>query len=317
MRAGPTGSLLLLLAASLLSGVFGTAAASPLPASADPSGLPTAPVWAPVAPEQLLRPDPNVDTRPDAFLFGSPAAMQAALQQPAEWDLQSARNEHSAHLTGPGLVDQLRYLVNMDSASGPTSARTGGRGARAAPAAFEGIDMGEAADQWLRDTVKSLVESTLRLEVNENGRTSFSVLGLGDFALNVSADRSQIALTEGNEALFVVDRMPAAGNGRNPASGAFYGPLPGARPGTEQPAIKEMVELVADVASHPISLLMYCVVAAYLVLWSILSRQQNKAFAPAPRFESAPSPAVVRERPEAGRQARRRRHRRHSHRSKT
>jgi hypothetical protein len=278
--------------------------------------LPAAPVWAPLAPEQLLRPDPNVDTRPDAFLFGSPAAMQAALQQPAEWDLQTARNERGAHLTGPGLADQLRQLVNVDPASGATPARTGGRGARAAAAALEGIDSGEAADQLLRDTVKSLLDSTLRLEVNEHGRTSFSVLGLGDFALNVSADRSQIALTEGNEALFVVDRLPAAGNGRDPTAGAPYGALPGGRPGMEQPALKDMVELVADVASHPISLLVYCIVAAYLVLWSVLSRQQKKSFAPAPRLASAPSPAVVRERFEAGRQARGRRHRRHSRRSR-
>jgi hypothetical protein len=245
--------------------------------------------------------------------------MQSGLQQPDEWDLQSARNERNAQLTGPGLVDQLRYLVNVESASGAASpqGRGGGRGARGAPAAFEGIDLGEAADQWLRDTVKSLVESTLRLEVSENGRASFSVLGLGDFALNVSADRSQIALTEGNEALFVVDRMPAAANGRDPASGPLFGPVPGARPGLEQPAIKEMLELVADVASHPISLLLYCVVAAYLVLWSILSRQQNKTFAPAPRLASAASsPVGVRERSEPSRQTRSRRHRRRSRRSR-
>jgi hypothetical protein len=183
--------------------------------------------------------------------------------------------------------------------------------------AFAGVDMGETADQWLRDTVKSLVESTLRLEVNERGRASFSVLGLGDFALSVSADRSQIALTEGNDALFVVDRMPATANGRDSASSPLYGGLPGARPDSEQPAIKEMMALVADVAVHPISLLLYCVVAAYLLLWSILSHQRNKSFAPAPRFASVPPAVVTRERAESHRQARSGRHRRHSRRSRT
>jgi hypothetical protein len=302
------------LAASLLSIVCATAAASPLPARADPSGLPATPVRAPLSPEQLLRPDPSLDTSTDAFLFGTPASMQPAIQQPSEWDLQSARNERSAHMTGPGLVDQLRYLVNVESASGTMPARAGA--ARTPPVAYAGIDMGEAADQWLRDTVKSLVDSTLRLEVNDRGRASFSVLGLGDFAFSVSADRSQIAFTEGNEALFVVDRMPVAPHERDSASSSLYGPLPGPSPGLEQPAIKEMIELVADVASHPISLLLYCVVAAYLVLWSVLSRQRNKSFAPAPRFVAVASPVVTRERPESRRQARSSRRRRHSRRSR-
>ena len=317
MRAGPDSSLSS-LAVLLLLIACGTAAASPLSASADPHALSAAPVWAPLTPEQLLSSDPKRDTGADAFLFGTPASMQGAIQQPAEWNFQSGRNERSTHMSGPGLADQLRYLVNVESGSGATPAqgRGGNGGARADPAAFAGIDMGEAADQWLRDTVKSLVDSTLRLEVNERGRASFSVLGLGDFAFSVSADRSQIALTEGNEALFVVDRMPAA-NGRDPASGAPFVPPSAARPGSEQPAIKEMMELVADVASHPITLLLYCVVAAYLVLWGILSRQQKKSFAPAPRYASATAPVVARERPESRRQGRSRSHRRHSRRSRT
>src|SRR5690606_32658923 len=60
-----------------------------------------------------------------------------------------------------------------------------------------------------------------------------------------------------------------------------FSPVYGARYGAEQPAIKQVVELVADVASHPISLLVYCVVAAYLLLWTVLSRQRNKPLAPA------------------------------------
>ncbi|MGH8664249.1 MAG: hypothetical protein ACREUX_08270 [Burkholderiales bacterium] len=316
MRAGPPSSLLLLVA-SLLCLVCGAATASPLPATADTAGLSAAPVWAPLTPEDLLRSDPKLDARADAFLVGTPASMPQAIRQPAEWDFQNGHNERSARLTGPGLVDQLRYLVNVESGSGatPTQARGGNRGARAAPAAFAGIDMGEAADQWLRDTVQSLVDSTLRLEVNERGRASFSVLGLGDFAFSVSADRSQIALTEGNEALFIVDRPLAAGNGRDSASSSLYGPLPGGRHGSEQPAIKAMMELVTDVASHPISLLLYCVVAAYLVLWSVLSRQRNKSFAPAPRFVSVPAASVAQERSVPRQRSRRRRHTRHSRRS--
>jgi hypothetical protein len=304
----------LLLAASLLHLACTPAMATPLSTTADTSATSPAPVWAPLSPELLLQSNPGSETRGDAFLLGTTASMEG-FQQSTGRDPWDERNSRAAQNAGPGLAEQFRHLINVVSVegAGPAQPRGGNRGARAAPAGFAGIDMGEATEQWLRDTVQSLVDSTLRLEMNEGGRAAFSVLGLGDFSLSVSADRSQIALSEGNEALFIVDRPTAAGAGGS-SSDAPLGPVRGGH-GVEQPAIKQVVELVADMASHPISLLVYCVVAAYLVLWNVLSHQRNKALAPVRRFDPVYSETAAAERSGSRRRSRRRRRRTHSRRA--
>jgi hypothetical protein len=72
------------------------------------------------------------------------------------------------------------------------------------------------------------------------------------------------------------------------------------------------MELIADMAIHPISLLVYCVVAAYLVLWNLLSHQRNKPLTTARRFESVYTAPVADERPVHRRRSRRSRRRTHS-----
>jgi hypothetical protein len=304
----------LLLAASLLHPACMPAMGTPLSATADTSTASTPPVWAPLSPELLLQSNPGSETRADAFLLGTAASMQG-FQQSTGGDPWDGRNARAVQSAGPGLAEQFRHLINVGSieGTGPAQTRSGNRGARGAPAGFAGIDMGEATEQWLRDTVQSLVDSTLRLEMNESGRASFSLLGLGDFSLSISADRSQIALSEGNEALFTVDRPTAAGAGGS-TSDTPLGAVRGGH-GVEQPAIKQVVELVAEMASHPISLLVYCVVAAYLVLWNVLSHQRNKALTPVRRFEPVYSEPVAAERSGSRRRSRRRSRRTHSRRS--
>jgi hypothetical protein len=302
------------LAASLLHLVCTAAIASPLLGTTDTTAASTAAIWAPLRPDQLLQSNPGADPGGDAFLFGTAASMEGFLHS-TEGDAGVGRNARGAQSAGPGLAEQFRHLVNVVSVEGaaPAKARGGARAARAAPAGFAGIDMGEATEQWLRDTVQSLVDSTLRLEMNEGGRASISLLGLGDFSLSVSADRSQIALSEGNEALFVVDRPAVTAGAGGSVSEMPMGSMRGGH-GVEQPAIKQVVELVTEMASHPISLLVYCVVAAYLVLWNVLSHQRNKALAPLRRLEPAYSEPVAPERP-VTRRRRRSRHRTRSRRS--
>lgn len=291
--------------AMLLWFVCSSAIATPLLATGETTESSPAPVWAQPTPEQLLRSDPAVDPRSDEFILGTSASLQGALPQPAQWDLRTDPSERGARMTGQGVVEQLRHLVNVESDAVAASAtgRSDNRGARN-PAAVAAFDVGEAADQWLRETVQTLVDATLRLDVNERGRTTFSVLGLGDFSLSVSPDRSQIALSEGDDALFTVDRArPANAGDRGPQ--APFGPDRGARDGAGQPAIAQMLELASEVATHPVSVLVYCIVIAYLILWSVLSRQRDKVRARARKRAAIPPTAVARERTGSRRRSRR------------
>lgn len=267
----------LLLAALLSQLACAPASALPMSATSDAAAPSASPIPAYQAPEDLLRPDSNDST---AFLFANPASIQQALQRSDEWERSDGRSLLDARGAAPSLSEQLRSFVNVDPSHSRAQpqARPGTGPQRVPPPAFAGIDIGEVTDEWLKDTVRTLVDSTLRLEVDERGRASFSILGLGDFSLSVSGDRSQLALSQGGDALFVLDRPQLPPHA---AAEAPLGPAYSARYAGEQPAIKQVVELVADVASHPISLLVYCVVAAYLLLWSVLSRQRHKPLAPA------------------------------------
>jgi hypothetical protein len=258
-----------------------------------------------------VRTDAALDAAPEPLALGGGLGAEALGARSAAFGQTDASGDQGA----ASLREQLRSFLNVErSTAGP-----GHRGNRPPPRSaglagidpgYAGIDPGLAAEEWIRDTVQALVNSTVSTETNARGRTSFSVLGMGEFSVNVSADRSAVALAEGDEILFVAQRpQPWAGappGARYPGSGG------GAEPGyladdpapLAPPRLKQVLELAADMASHPLSLLVYCIIAAYLLLWSVLSHEKQKrrggaraaVLVPAGRIEAPAAPARSRPR---------------------
>ncbi len=273
MRPGPFFRVIS-SAALLLYLLPGGVGASPLPATADPSGFSAAPVWSPLTLEQLLRSDPQEESDPRSLLLDTSAAeiLPLVSESGDAWD----ERQIGAPVGQSSLGEQLRAYVNVERAQRRPAAAAGHR--RTGPPLFAGIDFGDAADAWVRDTVQALVQSTLKLEVDEQGRAYFSVLGFGAFSLTVSGDRSRFMLSGGDHVLFLAERPEAAvGAARDPDSEPVFGFAQGAQPmAYGQPGIRQALERIMEVASHPLSLLVYSVFAAYVVLWSILSQQRAR-----------------------------------------
>jgi hypothetical protein len=260
-----------LLALALLQ--LGTAGAIPLSATQEPDRLSAPAAVTAISAEQLARSSASFEVAPERLAFGSASDLtsESALFGPRSSELRQTGH----HID---LQDQLRSFVNVDRRAAG-AARPGAGRARAQNGApgFAGIDLGEATEEWIRDSVRSLLDSVLRLEVNERGRTSFSVLGMGDFSVTVAGGGSAFILSEGDDVLFVAQR--AAG----PQGGASYAgadmPIVHASAARyaspEQSSLRQALDLLLEMASHPVSLLVYCIVAAYMVLWTILSRQKH------------------------------------------
>lgn len=278
------------LAASALQLALGAAQAVPLSATGQGEEPSEPPAWSLLAPEHVVHPDDR-DPSSGAFVLGATVPESSPMRQPAWNDLPFSRRDFSQP-GDPGLAEQLRSLVNVQPGGTPATRQAAG-GRQGNPAPMAGFDLGTTADEWLRDTVQSLVQSAVRIESAEPGRVSFSLFGFGDFSLSVSADRSQIALTEGGDVLFVTQRAAAPGSAVQGGSGTLFGRAPDTAPISTQPVLTQALELVADVASHPVSLLVYCIVAAYALLWSILSRQRRSAPARAMGSMRAASPASL------------------------
>ncbi len=179
--------------------------------------------------------------------------------------------------------DALRGFVNVPAEG--FEANTGRSGPRRPTGRPDDMALIVApeAQAWIHDAVRNIVNSTLELHERE-GHTTFSVLGQGNFGLMVSADRSEVAFVSGEDVLFSAHRMPypqtsshAAGgySDRDPFGGSS-GPGPVRAPTNENP-LQQVVEIAAEISTHPISLLVYIIVAIYALLWSVLSRQARKA----------------------------------------
>jgi hypothetical protein len=134
------------------------------------------------------------------------------------------------------------------------------------------FDLGLASNDWAREALQTLVDMTVQMQVNERGQAAFNLLGMGNFTVTVSGDRSQVALAADDHTLFSMRRLPTSN-----AEGDFLGPpAGGGYTGEPLPKLREAVQYVADMASHPLSLLIYCLVAVYLLLWSLLSQQAGR-----------------------------------------
>ena len=183
---------------------------------------------------------------------------------------------------GQNMFDSLRGFVNVAPGAGSR-----GPAARANNAprndVLDWVDLGPEARAWIHDSFKSIVDSALQLEVNERGRMSFSVLGFGDFGVAVSADRSQIAFTSNDEVLLTAQRGSDAAAAAASGSGGSYGgggwTPGGSAPGSAgygQSPLKKALELAFEIATHPLSMMVYLIIAAYILLWTVLNRQPHR-----------------------------------------
>ena len=182
------------------------------------------------------------------------------------------------------MLDPLRGFVNVAPAGGAVGQGRQARSRNARPEdPLDLVDLGPEAREWIQDSFKTMVDSVLQLEVNDRGRVSFSVLGVGDFGVAVSADRSQIAFTTGDNVLLTAQRSsdPAVALASSPgaAGGGWQPGTAAAGSGPAAPAqspVKKALELALEITTHPLSMLVYLILTAYVVLWSILKRQPRR-----------------------------------------
>lgn len=174
----------------------------------------------------------------------------------------------------------FRSLVNVPQGNARNAAPRKG-----APS-DDGLTLGPEAREWIDDTVRGIVNSVVELRTNEQGRTTFSVLGMGDLGIMMSGDRNEVALVTGDDdVLLTAHRRPFPPSAQGPGSGfrdtnaAAY--LPGGSAGTSGDyLLQRWLETVRETATHPLSMLVYAIVIAFVALWSILNTQANRRSAP-------------------------------------
>ena len=177
------------------------------------------------------------------------------------------------------IQEQLRGILNVDSRSRPERSGPLARTPRSSHSVSDNFDFGISSNDWAREAMQTLLDMTVQSHVNERGQSSFSVFGLGSFTLSVSGDRSEISLSEDDHAWLTLRRTSTTGAGRDGAGGELFGGAAGVPYGGSQiglPPLRQAMEYVIEVASHPLSLLVYCIVAVYALLWSLLARQPKR-----------------------------------------
>lgn len=176
---------------------------------------------------------------------------------------------------GGSPFDVLRSAVTVQP--GPGTVR---RGPPRSRPAFDDAVLGNEAQEWMEDAVRGIVNSAVDLRITEQGRTAFAVLGAGEFSIAVSQDGNQVALVSGDDVLLTAERaphFPQAGIPSYVRSDGRYGDLPGAAsPGPRQNTLQEALERASEIATHPLSLLVYALAAAYAILWKVLASQGER-----------------------------------------
>jgi hypothetical protein len=275
-------------AALLLMHLLATAAsASPLWGGGEPVPRRAEPSWSPADTTRLLQADPWFDTAAKEPLPQLVPVREAIRgKAPADWDTGGSFGMPAE--AARSVSEQLREFVRVEPRRmGPGGSGRDGRPGQEAPGNAL-ADFSPATDVWVRETVESLINAALQVDANEAGRVYFSVLGLGEFSVTVSGDRSQVTLAEGDDVLLFAQRTegPAHAGSGSAQVQSGYRSHSAIEPLDEKSQVRRAIELIADVAGHPVSLLAYCVAAAYVLLWSVLSQQQH-------RTRRARAPAVA------------------------
>lgn len=259
------------LLAMLLLG--GPAAGSPLPLSSEQASTLSA---AEAALREAQRAGTDSALEPTSLLPPRDALLQSLQPGDAPWSMPTVPLESApldlVDAPGRSIHETLRGLVNVDS-GGPAadvrSVRARGRGDGSVPGGFE---LGLSSNEWAREAMQTLVDMTVQMQVNERGQASFNLLGVGNFTMTMSGDRSEIALASDDRTLFSIRRAPASSG-----DAEFFGqPAGGGYSGEPLPKLREAVQYLTEAASHPLSLLIYCIIAVYVLLWSVLSQQARR-----------------------------------------
>lgn len=222
--------------------------------------------------------------RPESGLL-SPSIAESAVQQyldsaSGESGNPWARDRGNGFQYGSGTgspFEIFRSMVNVPKGS-PRNAP-----ARAGSVPDDGL-LGADAKEWVDEAVRGIVNSAIELKVNDQGRTTFSVLGMGEFGVMMSGDRSEIALVAGDDVLLTAHRVPYPQSGPGAGQGFPDGNAPAAftgAPSAGEASIQKALETVQEIATHPLSVLVYAVVGGFLVLWKLMSAQPSRPAAPA------------------------------------
>ena len=225
--------------------------------------------------------DPRFDLLPET----SPTGVQRQLagvdasRRVLSGDAHSFDFGQAAHPAGGSVEDMLRSFVNIRRDTRAEPAGASARRSKPQDADPLGFDLGLASKEWIRESVQSVMTSVLNLNVDERGQASFSVLGLGDFSFIVSADRSEVALLSGDDVLVAAQRAAypsPAGSGAQSAAHAnewIHGDSGTAAAGEvgHLSLLRQAIEIALEIASHPLSFIVYALIAGYALVWGVLS----------------------------------------------
>lgn len=176
------------------------------------------------------------------------------------------------------LADVFRPLVNLNPRATATGGNTQGQPGRRNEQDI--IMSGTGLNDLVEEAVRGIVSSAIELRVDDQGRASFSLMGMGDFGVMVSGDRNEVALVSGADVLFSANRTPYPQPGGYGGAGHDYAPA--GVPAASRPVdtrgespLHQAMELLSEMATHPLSLLVYAIVGVYALLWNILSAQRS------------------------------------------
>jgi len=185
---------------------------------------------------------------------------------------------------GGSMQDMLRGFITVRRNNAPVQSGPRRADNRTPDSDAVGIDLGLSSNEWARESVQGVMDTVLRLNVNERGQASFSVLGLGDFSIIISADRSEIAFASKDDVIATARRTadPASGGARSRvhpgAAGGFASPL-GSDLASFHPAeslVERVLQLAWEIASHPLSLILYASILGYGLIWALLSSRAKR-----------------------------------------
>lgn len=189
------------------------------------------------------------------------------------------------HAPGGSMQDMLRGFITVRRNNAPAQSGPRRADGRTPDSDAVGIDLGLSNNEWVRESVQGVMDTVLRLNVNERGQASFSVLGLGDFSIIISADRSEIAFASNDDVIATARRTAQPAQAYGPRSAGYAtGPGGGASPIGGDPAsfgpgeslLQRVLQLAWEMASHPLTLILYAFILGYGLIWALLSSRAKR-----------------------------------------
>jgi len=241
------------------------ALASPLPITPDAVGPQRGP--AQVVPDEALLGFDSllVDTSARLAPQGDAAVVPLPLRlQPA------APQAGTVSFDGGGSREQLRSSMPVEMLAQPTAPQPRGRRNARSTDTDDAFVVDIAREEWFQQLAQSLLAPALRLETDEQGRRSVSLFGLIGPG---GGDRSEFVFSPAEAQVPLQSLRPVAHRGANDGDGLF---VPAEGEGlVGVPPLHEVVQWLFETASHPLSMLVYCIVAVYVLVWSMFSYRRT------------------------------------------